>query len=329
MQWSLLNQPGVILAPMEGVTDAPMRALLTETSPYLFCVSEFIRVTDQSPPVHVLQRYVPELSRGGLTPSQVPVVIQLLGSHPERLSETALRAIQLGAAAIDLNFGCPAPTVNRHDGGATLLKTPQRIFEIISAVRAAVPPQIPVSAKLRLGWDNPDDIFTNAEKAVDAGASWLTLHARTRMQGYAKPVYWSHIRKVREQISVPVIANGDIWTFQDFLQCFEETGCQHYMLGRGALANPLLPQAITQVLRKNFTADEPQPTSASLPDWRPLLERFIRFGSDSGKSQDYFLRRIKQWMKFAALANSSPYFEQIKRSQSLNECLNQIGASSH
>lgn len=329
MQWALLNQPGVILAPMEGVTDAPMRALLTETSSYLFCVSEFIRVTDQSPPFHVLQRYVPELSRGGLTPSQVPVVIQLLGSHPDRLSETALRAIQLGAAAIDLNFGCPAPTVNRHDGGATLLKTPQRIFEIISAVRAAVPRQVPVSAKLRLGWDNPNDIFVNAEKAIEAGASWLTLHARTRMQGYAKPVYWGHIRRVREQVSVPIIANGDIWTFQDFLQCFEETGCQHYMLGRGALANPLLPQAITRVLRKGFERGDPQSTLASVPDWRPLLERFIHFGSDSGKSEAYFLRRIKQWMKFSALATSSPYFEQIKRSQNLTECLNQIGASSH
>ena len=107
------------------------------------------------------------------------------------MAESALVACRAGAKAIDVNFGCPAPTVNRHDGGATLLKHPRRIREIIAAIRAALPPDIPVSAKLRLGWDSLEAIDENADMAAEGGAAWITIHGRTRIQGYRPPAYWN------------------------------------------------------------------------------------------------------------------------------------------
>jgi tRNA-dihydrouridine synthase C len=174
--------------------------------------------------------------------------VQLLGGDPERMALSAQVAVDCGARGIDINFGCPAPTVNRHDGGATLLKHPSRIREVVKAIRDALPPSIPVSAKLRLGWDNIDAIHENADMAAEGGANWLTIHARTRVQGYQPPVYWQPIGIVRERLGIPVIANGDIWTVDDLRRCREETGCIHYMLGRGSLADPYLSHAAAREL---------------------------------------------------------------------------------
>jgi len=316
------GRPGVILAPMEGVTDAPMRALLTKEGSFLFCVSEFLRVTDQVPPVSVFYRHIPELKHNGVTASKTPVVVQLLGGNAGKLAESAIRAVALGAKAVDLNFGCPAPTVNRHDGGATLLQFPKRLFEIVSQVRQAVPLDIPVSAKLRLGWSNPDDIFKNVEEVTRAGASWITIHARTRMQGYAKPVFWDHIRRVRESIGLPIIANGDIWNFQDFLKCYELTGCEHYMIGRGAVGNPLLAKSISHffTVRQPTMQVEKAPLSPS--DWRPFVDQFVALSELHTDKPEYIVRRIKQWVKLACLERPLPWFEELKRTQTLEECLN-------
>src|SRR5262249_48036181 len=145
-------------------------------------------------------------------------------------------------------FGCPAPTVNRNDGGATLLNHPCRIREIVSAVRSAVPKDIPVSAKIRLGWDSIDQVYENASMAAEGGASWLTIHARTRTQGYQPPVFYHPISVVRESLSIPVVANGDVFSLDDFLRCRDETGCMHFMIGRGALARPSLSYEIAREL---------------------------------------------------------------------------------
>ena len=141
----------LILAPMEGLTDPPMRRLLTQVGQYDWCVSEFIRVTNQLVPAHVIYGYCPELRQGGCTDSGTPLHVQFLGNDPTLLAENAAHAAELGAPAIDLNFGCPAKTVNKHRGGAVLLDETELIYQIVSAVRRAVPAQIPVSAKMRLG----------------------------------------------------------------------------------------------------------------------------------------------------------------------------------
>lgn len=315
------GNPGVILAPMEGVTDSLMRALLTEQGGYLFCVTEFLRVTDQVPPASLFLRHIPELNQRAVTPSETPVVVQLLGGNAERLAETAKRAVSLGAQGIDLNFGCPAPTVNRHDGGATLLQFPNRLFDIVSSVRQALPNSISVSAKIRLGWSDPDDVFKSVDAIARGGASWITIHARTRMQGYAKPIYWDHIRRVRELNLLPVVANGDIWNFEDFLKCYELTGCEHYMLGRGAVGNPFLAKAITTFLKVKQTSLENCRPPTSPNEWQPLIDRFVSLSHPQMKKPEYLVRRIKQWVKLATLERPLPWFEQLKRTQTLEACL--------
>ena len=289
------NKRFLIFAPLHGVTDAPMRALFTEFGAFDLCVTEFLRVSQEIPPDKTLLSHVPELHlNDGLTAAQTPVQVQLLGGHPDRLARTACRLAQLGARAIDLNFGCPAPTVNRHDGGAVLLKEPQRIEDIVRAVRTAVPAGIPVSAKLRLGWDSAQSVVENALRAQSAGADWITIHARTRMQGYAPPVDWRKIREVRHSLSIPVVANGDIWDLEQFHRCRDDSGADHFMLGRGVLGNPYLLFQIEEAVGVGI--------NVRAPLWPRLMRRFVElyriFGLDH---PDALSGRMKQWLRIATL----------------------------
>jgi tRNA-dihydrouridine synthase C len=318
--WITADQPALVLAPMEGVTDAPMRTLLTERGGFSFCVSEFLRISQELLPHRVYTEHVPEAKNAWRTPSGIPVQIQLLGGHEERMALSAVRACELGAEAIDLNFGCPAPTVNRHDGGASLLRYPDRVRSIVAAVRQAVPKEIPVSAKLRLGWESMEDILVNAEQAALGGASWLTIHARTKMQGYTPPAYWKYIGEVKKRAEIPIVANGDIWTRDDFLRCQEETGCIHFMIGRSALANPTLAHEISSLLGISENApNEVQPFTQDALNWEPILRRFSEICAPNTRGSEYTTRRIKQWLRMASLKNSLPWFEQIKRTQNLEE----------
>ncbi|MFO0848544.1 MAG: tRNA-dihydrouridine synthase family protein [Gemmataceae bacterium] len=308
------DAPALILAPMEGVTDAPMRAVQGAAGAFTFAVSEFLRISQAVPGEHVFYRHVPELRTGARTRTGLPVQVQLLGGHPGRLAEAAVVAHKAGATAVDLNFGCPAPTVNRHDGGATLLKYPARIREIVRAVRDALPAAVPVSAKLRLGWDCVDAIHENAAMAAEGGASWLTVHARTRTQGYAPPVYWPLIGRVREQLGIPVVANGDIRTMADFRRCREETGCRHFMLGRGALADPGFARRVAAEL--GIARDEPD----RVTDWALQLRHLAEWTAgfpDQGSGR--ILARMKQWLRMAATFGDFARFDAVKRARTVDE----------
>ena len=321
--WIESNKPALVLAPMEGVTDSPMRALYSERGGFNFCVAEFLRISHELLPPEVYLRHVPELETDCKTPSGMPVQIQLLGGDPELMAASAARAFDLGARAVDINFGCPAPLVNRHDGGAALLKCPERIKKIVEAVRQALPSEIPVSAKLRLGWDNVDSIFLNASMAALGGASWITIHARTKAQGYAPPVNWKVVGDVRKTLDIPVVANGDIWTFNDFLRCLDETGCRHFMLGRGAMADPSLASAIARELGISSKGQVSETAADSLngrvSHWMPLLKRFAVLCEPVSTSPSYVVCRIKQWLKMAAHKNSITWFDQIKTAKTVDE----------
>jgi tRNA-dihydrouridine synthase C len=229
-----------------------------------------------------------------------------------------------------LNFGCPAPTVNRHDGGASLLRSPWRIREIVAAVRAEVPASIPVSAKLRLGWDSLDPIHENAEMAAQGGASWLTIHARTRVQGYEPPVYWQHVGAVGRRLPLPIVANGDIWTLDDFRRCRDVTGCEHFMLGRGALANPWLPRAISAELGiiSPSEGDWGEFGERPLTDWLPVLRRFAELGSCMYRGQysamavnRYTAMRLKQWLRVASVRRVASWLDLVKRAETTEDVL--------
>lgn len=312
------DRPALILAPMEGVTDAPLRAVLGEAGAFTHAVSEFLRVSHSVLSAAVIRRHVPEVAAGGRTPTGLPVQVQLLGGDPGRVAASAAVAVATGATAIDLNFGCPAPTVNRHDGGATLLKYPTRLRDIVAAVRAAVPRHLPVSAKLRLGWDTVDAIDENAAMAAEGGASWLTVHARTRAQGYAPPVHWGRIGRVRERLGLPVVANGDIRTVDDLRRCGDATGCRHFMVGRGALADPRFPRRAAAEL--GLVPPDPGPEPPV--DWPAQLRRLVDRMAETGRDRpERAVRRLKQWLKLAATFGGFTGFDAVKRAATVEELL--------
>jgi tRNA-dihydrouridine synthase C len=195
-------------------------------------------------PDRAFLRTMPELRNGGRTPAGVPVRAQLMGSDPVCLAENAAKLAALGPAGIDLNFGCPAKVVNRHGGGAALLVDPPLLHSIVSAVRRAVPAAMPVSAKMRLGF-NDDSLALECALALQGGgAEELVVHARTRADGYRPPAYWDRIQAIREALAIPVIANGEIWNAGDAQRCRQASGCDALMLGRGMVSNPGLALAI-------------------------------------------------------------------------------------
>lgn len=304
----------VALAPMDGVTDSVYRACLSAmfggASGISICVSEFVRVTNQRVVPHVFRRHCPELDRGGTTPEGVPVFVQLLGGKPEPMANAAADAVGLGAPGIDLNFGCPAKTVNNHDGGATLLKTPRRVFDVASAVRKAVPDHVPVTVKIRLGWDSAEPVVDIARAAEDAGAAWLTIHARTRKQLYRPPVNWGAIGRANDAVRMPVVANGDLVSPESIDACARQSGCAAFMIGRGAMARPEL----FAELRGPTPRLDASQMAALLLDY---LARILA----SGATERHTLGRVKQWLRMGAphRADLAAWFEHDKRLQSLED----------
>ncbi|WP_420597609.1 tRNA dihydrouridine synthase [Neptuniibacter sp.] len=279
----------IILAPMEGVVDYTMRDLLTQVGGIDHCVTEFLRVSDRVLPAKVFRRMCPELMNGGKTPAGVPVILQLLGSDPSVLAGNARKGAKLGAPGIDLNFGCPAKTVNKSKGGAVLLDTPELIHEIVKAVRQAVPQDVPVSAKMRLGNKDKELAIENAHAIAEAGADSLAVHARTKLEGYKPPAHWEWISRIREAVELPVIANGEVWNWQDYIRCKELSGCSDVMIGRGLVARPDLAKAL-----KNQMVNR---ESISL-EWQHVLKLVLLYLNriEQNLSAKYVHGRLKQWL---------------------------------
>lgn len=317
----------IILAPMEGVIDHTMRTLLTALGGIDRCVTEFVRVTSERLPARTFYRLCPELLQGGTTPSGVPVYVQLLGGKPEPMAANARRAAQLGAPGIDINFGCPAKIVNRNDGGSILLRDPERVYGIIARVREAVPATIPVTAKIRLGYDNADLLMLVAQAAQDAGAAELVIHARTRQDGYKPPAHWHLLAPVRQRLHIPVVANGEIWSAQDSARCREDSACADIMLGRGVLARPDLPRLVRAATAGRHIAALAWPQIVEL-----LLIQF-EAGLEYYPPQ-YAGNPIKQWLGYMRreYAGAAVLFETIKRLRDVDElraALVQHAQSSH
>ncbi|MCG8317227.1 MAG: tRNA-dihydrouridine synthase [Pseudomonadales bacterium] len=300
----------IVLAPMEGVVDHLMRALLTEIGGINQCVTEFVRVSDLLLPPRVFYRLCPELLNQGVTPSGVPVVVQLLGGNPTALAENAARAAELGAPGIDINFGCPAKTVNRHDGGASLLKSPERIFKIVTAVRKAVPKEIPVSAKIRLGFSDTQLLIDNALAIETGGASEITIHGRTKTDGYKPPAYWDLIGNAKQHLRINVIANGEVWSIEDYSRCRTESDCEDVMIGRGMIRYPDLAKRIKLYLKGELPQDAPSQINV----FETLL-RYYQAAKLENKSHRYLCDRTKQWTSLLGLGNPDALalFHRIKR----------------
>jgi tRNA-dihydrouridine synthase C len=280
----------LILAPMEGLADDVLREVLTRVGGYDHAVTEFVRVSGTVLPARAFLRLSPELLNGGRTTSGTPVVVQLLGSDPECMAANAARLSRLSPPGIDLNFGCPAPCVNRHRGGAALLGEPELLHAIVAAVRAAVPAGLPVTAKMRLGIADTALAIDCAVALAEGGAESLVVHARTKEQGYRPPAHWEWIAAIREAVKVPVIANGEVWTPDDWRRCREISGCDDVMLGRGAVSDPYLAQRI-----RGDAA--PAPTTE---EWMALLPHLAAFwrGVQEKVEARHAPGRLKLWLGY-------------------------------
>ena len=279
----------IILAPMEGVIEHHMRQTLTRVGGYDACVTEFLRITDQRLPARVFKRLSPELDTQGKTSSGVPVILQLLGGDVGMMAANANQAVQLGAPAIDINFGCPSKFVNRKMGGSVLLREPQRVYAVVAAVRQAVDDHIPVTAKMRLGYDDDSLALDNALAIESAGAAELTVHARTRQEGYGPAARWDALAPLRDALNIPLIANGDIRSLDDYQRCVSISGCVDVMLGRGALINPALARQIKQNQHGKATA------SMGWSDIMMLIHVLSEHMAPH-YPQKYVVMRIKQWL---------------------------------
>lgn len=277
----------IILAPMEGVLDYQVRQILTEINQFDYCVTEFVRVTHHQLSNRTFYRLCPELHNGGKTTSGTPIRVQILGQSPQWMAENAVKAIELGSFGIDINFGCPAKTVVGSQGGAYLLQYPEQIFNIVSQVRQAIGRSEILSVKIRLGWSDKSYCYEIANAIECAGANEIAIHGRTKEDGYkADKIDWQTIAKIKQNLTIPVIANGEIFSIEDAQTCIAQSQTQDIMLGRGILTIPNLANMIRNK----------QPALS----WPQVLEILIRYASSSIDDVKplYHSARIKQWLTY-------------------------------
>lgn len=243
--------PGrLILAPMAGVTDRAFRQICREHGAAL-TVTEMV----SAKALHFGDKKTPRLL--ALGPDEHPAAAQIFGSDPETMAEGARLAREIsGCDIIDINMGCPAPKIVNNGDGSALMRDMKKAEAVLRAVRAAV--DCPVTVKFRRGWDEKSENCVEFAKMCEAaGADMLAVHGRTRAQQYEGRADWDAIRRVKQAVSVPVAANGDVFEPADAARILEETGADFVMVGRGALGNPWLFSRANALLETGVTPPEP------------------------------------------------------------------------
>ena len=239
----------VILAPMAGVTDLPFRLLCKEQGAGLVCM-EMV----SAKAIFYGSKNTEELMR--ILPEECPVSLQLFGSDPDIMAEMAKKIEEKPFAILDINMGCPVPKVVNNGDGSALMKNPILAGKIIEAMVKAI--QKPVTVKIRKGFDEDHVNAVEMAKIAEAsGAAAIAVHGRTREQFYSGKADWDIIRQVKEAVSIPVIGNGDIRTAEDVIAMEEQTGCDGFMIGRGAQGNPWIFQQILHYFETGEHLEKP------------------------------------------------------------------------
>ncbi|MFQ4137714.1 tRNA dihydrouridine synthase DusB [Nodosilinea sp. PGN35] len=242
-------QSRVLQAPLSGVTDRAFRQLVRRYAPTSMLYTEMVQATG----VCQAQQLEKIMDIGD---GEQPISIQLFDCRPDFMAAAARKAVAEGAKTIDINMGCPVNKITKKGGGSSLLRQPEIAEAIVRAVAAAVP--VPVTVKTRIGWD--DDHINAVEfgrRMEAAGARMLTLHGRTRSQGYHGPARWDWIAQVKAALAIPVIANGDIVSVESAVRCLEETGADGVMCSRGTLGYPFLVGEIDAFLKTGAVVSPP------------------------------------------------------------------------
>ncbi|MGK7927706.1 MAG: tRNA dihydrouridine synthase DusB [Spirulina sp.] len=231
----------VLQSPLSGVTDLVFRRLVRRYAPESMMYTEMVSASELK---HL--RQLPKVME--VDPDEHPIGIQLFDCRPDFMGEAAEKAVAEGADIVDINMGCPVNKITRKGGGSSLLRQPDVAVEIVRTVVNAV--EIPVTVKTRIGWNDEEiNILDFARRMEAAGAQMIVLHGRTRAQGYKGKARWEWIRRVKEILSIPVIANGDIFSVEAAIRCLQETGADGVMCSRGTLGYPFLAGEIDYFLK--------------------------------------------------------------------------------
>ncbi len=241
----------VLQSPLSGVTDRAFRELVRRYAPASMLYTEMVQASGLC--------HARELEKMmDIGPAEQPISIQLFDCRPDFMAEAARMAEAEGAKTIDINMGCPVNKITKKGGGSSLLRQPEVAEAIVKTVVAAV--AIPVTVKTRIGWDDGDINAVEFSRRMEAaGAQMLTLHGRTRCQGYHGPARWDWIARVKAALSIPVIANGDIVSVESALRCLEQTGADGVMCSRGTLGYPFLVGEIDRFLKTGLPSPPPTP----------------------------------------------------------------------
>lgn len=280
--------PYLFLAPMEGVGDSCFRKAIASIGGFDEAVRDFIRVPLYAHVKSLANVYIAE----ELAP--IPLAAQIMGSDPALMAEMAQELMRRKAPRIDVNCGCPSNIVTGRGAGSSLLKDPKILFEVVSAVVKSVP--IPVSVKMRSGYEDISNFSENILAAQESGVKFITLHPRTKVDGYKPPARWDLIAHAKSLLHIPLVGNGDICSPKDAIMMLRTTRCDALMIGRGSIMNPF----IFRQIRGHFSGFPYQ------PHWNDLSAFIQVFLTELSKNFSMNLRvnKLKQLFSFLFLSNA-------------------------
>lgn len=280
--------PFLILAPMEGVGDRCFRKAMASIGGFNEGVRDFLRVPSNA---HVKSLAV---VYEATEISPIPLAAQLMGSDIQLMADMSWEMYKRGAKRVDLNCGCPSNTVTGRGAGSSLLKDPEHLFQVAKAMVEAIP--IPVTAKLRSGFEDTSLFKENLLAAQESGISYLTLHPRTKVEGYGPPARWDLIAEAKSILSIPVVGNGDILTVEDALKMLEITRCDGLMIGRGSIINPF----IFKQIQSHFSG---KPYHLKWESLRQFLETYLA-EMPTEMPEKTRIGKLKQLLSFLCKSNS-------------------------
>ncbi len=292
---------------MEGVTHPDFRALMAELGGVGLLCTEFVRISRAPLSEKAMRRAV-------VKAPGVPLSVQVMGNDAVKMAEAAAAVASEGADVVDINLGCPAPRVVRKGVGSAMLEDPELLSRVLESMRERVPGLL--SAKIRAGFDDASRVVEIAKRVEAAGADFIAVHPRRRCDFYEGVADWRIIRRLVEELSIPVVGNGDVWYAADALRMERETGCAAVMIGRPAMRNPWIFRQI-EALRAGLEPDRPD-GDALLAHIDTVRRRYVAAFAARKRSPLGPLKELSRWMG-RAIDDDRAFMKAALRAQSVDE----------